>query len=234
MTILEDALTRLYQEARPDQLAGMAHYGMAIDNRLGLSMPTIRRIGKELGCDHPLALGLWFTGLAEARIVASIIADPRQVDGDLMDAWVKDFDSWDVCDQVCMNLFEKAPLAWQKISEWSLREEEFVKRAAYALLACLAWHDKNTDDATFIDLFPVIRQGASDKRNYVKKAVSWALRNVGKRNPALNQAAMQEAREIEGMDAPAARWIASDVLRELESEAVQRRVLRRAATLVKH
>jgi len=157
MTTLDDALTRLHQEARPDQLAGMAHYGIAVDNRLGLSMPTIRQIGKELGRDHPLALALWSTGLAEARIVASIIADPRQVDGDLMDTWVKDFNSWDVCDQVCDNLFEKVPLAWQKISQWSLREEEYVKRAAFALLACLAWHDKKADDATFIALFPVIR-----------------------------------------------------------------------------
>ena len=227
MTTLVAALNRLHQEARPDQLAGMARYGMTVERRLGLSMPSIRQIAKELGRDHPLALALWSTGLAEARILASIVADPMQVDGELMDAWVKDFDSWDVCDQVCMNLFEKAPSAWQKIDEWSRREEEFVKRAAYALLACLAWHDKKANDATFIALFPVIRQGASDKRNYVKKAVSWALRNIGKRNSALNKASIQEARQMHGLDSPAARWVASDVLRELESEAVQNRLTRR-------
>jgi 3-methyladenine DNA glycosylase AlkD len=234
MITLDDALGRLQIEARPDQLAGMERFGMAVQGRLGLSMPVMRKIAGEFGRDHSLALAMWQTGLVEARIVASIIADPQQVDAALMDAWVRDFNSWDVCDQVCDNLFEKVPLAWQKVSEWSTREEEFVKRAAYALLACLAWHDKKALDAQFITLLPVIRQGATDKRNYVKKAVSWVLRNIGKRNPALNWAAIQEAREIQGIDSPAARWIASDVLRELESEAVQRRVTLRAVRPVKN
>jgi 3-methyladenine DNA glycosylase AlkD len=205
----------------------MQHYGIQVQDRLGLSIPEIRKIARQLGKDHVLALELWQTGLADARILASIIADPKAVDPDLMDTWVRDFNSWDVCDQVCMNLFSKVPLAWQKATEWSYREEEFVKRAAYALLACLAWYEKTVADERFIAQFPLIRYGATDKRNYVKKAVSWALRNIGKRNLTLNQAAIQEARDIQQMDSPVARWIARDVLSELEGEAVQSRINRR-------
>ncbi len=228
MTTLEAALLLLRTHAHPDQLAGMQHYGMTVQDRLGLSMPDIRKVAGQLGRDHKLALALWGTGLADARITASIIADPQVVDSALMDAWVQDFNSWDVCDQVCMNLFEKTVLAWEKVDEWSLREEEFVKRAAYALLACLAWHDKQASDDKLITQFPLIRRGATDPRKYVKKAVSWALRNIGKRNLALNAAAIREAQEIQQIDSPAARWIASDVLRELQGEAVQRRLQRRS------
>ena len=227
MSNLDDALQLLKAHAQPGKLAGMQQYGMAVQDRLGLSMPDMRRIAKQLGRDHDLALALWGTGLADARIVASIIADPEAVDSALMDAWVLDFNSWDVCDQVCDNLFEKTVLAWQKVGEWSLREEEFVRRAAYALLACLAWHDKHASDAQFTAQFPVIYRGATDRRNYVKKAVSWALRNIGKRNPALNAATIRQAQEIQQIDSPAARWIASDVLRELQGEAVQLRLHRR-------
>jgi len=226
MATLNEAVSRLREEARPDHLAGMERYGIVVKNRLGLSMPIIRRVASEFGQDHDLALALWHTGLADARIVASIIADPHLTDSGLMDTWVSDFDSWDVCDQVCMNLFEKVPLAWNKIEQWAAREEEFVKRAAYALLACLAWHDKKALDEQFLVLFPTIRFGASDKRNYVKKAVSWALRNIGKRNLALNQAAIEEAIALQRLDSSPARWIASDVLRELQGEAVQRRLKR--------
>lgn len=221
---VEDVLERLRAGARPDQLAGMARYGMAVEQRLGVSVPELRRIAKEIGKDHPLALALWETGIAEARIVAGMVADPQRLTEEQMEAWALGLDSWDVCDQLCMNLFEKSPLTWQKIEEWSRRDEEYVKRAAYALIACLAWHDKKAADEQFIALMPVIRRGATDGRNYVKKAVSWALRNVGKRNRALNRAAIEAAREIQGLDSKAARWIAADVLRELESDAVQGRL----------
>jgi 3-methyladenine DNA glycosylase AlkD len=227
MASLSEAVSRLREEARPDQLEGMERYGMVVQDRLGLSMPVMRKIAKEFGRDHDLALALWQTGMVEARIVASIIAAPNGVDSGLMDAWVGGFNSWDVCDQVCMNLFEKVPLAWKKVEEWSVREEEFVKRAAYALLACLAWHEKKALDEQFLALFPTIHSGASDNRNYVKKAVSWALRSIGKRNLALNRAAVQEALAIQQLDSSAARWIASDVLRELQSDAVQRRLHKR-------
>ena len=141
-----------------------------------------------------------------------------------MENWVKDINSWDVCDQVCMNLFEKSPLAWKKIRDWSVREEEFVKRTAFSLIACLAWHDKKMEDDKFIALFPVIREGATDERNFVKKAVNWAMRNIGKRNRNLNKVVVDFAKEIQRLDSKAARWIATDAIKELESEAVQRRL----------
>jgi 3-methyladenine DNA glycosylase AlkD len=153
-----------------------------------------------------------------------MLAEPEQLTGVQMETWVIDFNSWDVCDQVCMNLFEKSQLAWEKIHAWSIREEQYVKRAAFALIACLAWHDKGAQDEDFIGLLPVIQRGADDERNYVKKAVNWALRNIGKRDLALNQAAIQAAQQIGHIDSKAARWIAADALRELQGEKVQRRL----------
>jgi len=184
----------------------------------------MRRIAKAAGKDHAAALQLWDTGIAEARIVASMVAVPAQLTEEQMDAWVKDFDSWDVCDQVCMNLFEKSPLARRKIVEWASREEEFVKRASFALLACVAWHDRRATDEELIAFLPLVAQAASDERNFVKKAVNWALRTIGKRDRALNRAAIQAAREIQRLDSKAARWIAADALRELESAKVQERL----------
>jgi 3-methyladenine DNA glycosylase AlkD len=181
----------------------------------------MRQLAKAAGKDHQLALELWETGIAEARIIAAMIGEPNKLTEAQMEEWVKDINSWDVCDQVCMNLFEKSPLAWQKIIDWSAREEEFVKRTAYSLLACLAWHDKQTKDEKFMALFPVLIRGATDERNFVKKAVNWALRNIGKRNLNLNQAAINTAKEIQKIDSRAARWIASDAIRELESEPIQ-------------
>jgi len=223
---IEEVLKGLRGEARPDQLEGMARYGMAVERRLGVSIPSLRKLAKEVGKDHNLALELWRTGIAEARIVAAMIDDPKQLTEAQMEDWVKDINSWDVCDQVCMNLFEKSPLAWRKIIDWAEREEEFVRRTAFSLLACLAWHDKKSEDERFIELFPVIVQGATDERNFVKKSVNWALRNIGKRNLNLNKAAINTAKEIKQLNSKAARWVASDTLRELESEAVQRRLKR--------
>ena len=220
----EDVLNRLRDNARPDQLEGMKRYGMAIEKRLGVSVPVLRKLAKEIGKDHVLALQLWDTGIAEARIVAAMVDDPNELTEEQMERWVKDINSWDVCDQVCMNLFEKTPLAWKKITEWSKRGEEFVKRTAYSLLACIAWHDKNLSDDKLIKYLPVIVQGAIDERNFVKKAVNWALRTIGKRNLNLNKAALKTAREIQKLDSKAARWIATDAVRELESEAVQKRL----------
>jgi 3-methyladenine DNA glycosylase AlkD len=191
---------------------------------LGVRVPILRKIAKGLGTDHDLALALWDTGIIEARTVASIIADPAQMTGDMMDTWVADLDAWDICDQVCMNLFEKTPLAWTKIGEWSTREEEFVRRAAYALLACLAWHDKTAPDQAFIDLLPVIRAGAGDGRNFVKKAVSWALRNIGKRNQNLHTAALALAHQLGQSHERTSRWIANDVIRDLNTDATKRRL----------
>ena len=224
MTSVQEILDRLRAKARPDQVAGMASYGMTPDRRLGVRVPDMRKLAKEIGKDHLLALALWKTGISEARIVAAMIDDPGELIGEQMDEWVKGFDSWDVCDQVCMNLFEKTPLAWSKIRDWAEREEEYVKRAAFALLACLAWHDKQAGDEQFIALLTVVKGGATDERNYVKKAVNWALRNIGKRNPHLNRVAIEAAKEIQQIDSRAARWIATNAIKELESEAVQKRL----------
>jgi 3-methyladenine DNA glycosylase AlkD len=226
MTSVKDVLDKLQSKAKPEQLAGMAKYGITVEQRLGVSVPDMRKLAKELGRDHKLALDLWRTGIAEARIVAGMVGDPAKLTEEQMDEWVKGIDSWDVCDQVCMNLFEKNQLAWKKIVDWSEREEEFVKRTAFSLIACLAWHDKKASDENFIELLPVIIREATDERNFVKKAVNWALRNIGKRNLNLNEAAINAAKEIKRLDSKAARWIAADAIRELESDAIQRRLKR--------
>jgi len=197
---------------------------MALEGRLGVAGPDMRKIAKEAGRDHRLALALWKTGITEAMIVASMVDIPAEVTEGQMEAWVKDFNSWDLCDQVCMNLFDKTPLAWKKVLDWSARREEFVKRAAFALIACLSWHDKEAPDEKFMRLIPVIKQGAIDERNFVKKAVNWALKNMGKRNQNLNEAAIRAAKQIRVMDYKAARWIASDAIRELTSETAQQRL----------
>ncbi|MBL8055116.1 MAG: DNA alkylation repair protein [Anaerolineales bacterium] len=224
MTTLADALAMIQAQARPAEVAGMARFGMAAEGRLGLSVPAMRRIAKTLGPDHGLALKLWRAGSPEARMVASMIADPERLTERQMDAWVKDFNSWDVCDQVCQNLFERSPYAWRKVRAWARREEEFVKRAAFALIACLAWHDREAGDERFLQMLPLIKRAAPDERNFVKKAVNWALRNIGKRNRALNRAALAAARELGQSEARAARWIAANAVRELTGAAVQGRL----------
>ena len=226
MASVKDVLDKLQSKARPEQLQGMAKYGMAVEQRLGVSVPDMRKLAKEIGRDHKLALDLWRTGIAEAKIVAAMVGDPDKLTEEQMEDWVTGINSWDVCDQVCMNLFEKNRLAWKKIVDWSEREDEFVKRTAFSLIACLAWHDKKASDDKFIEVLPVIIRGATDERNFVKKAVSWALRNVGKRNLNLNKAAIDTAKEIKRLDSKAARWVASDTLRELESEAIRSRLKR--------
>jgi 3-methyladenine DNA glycosylase AlkD len=224
MSSTTEIIDQLKARSNPRNLAGMAKFGMSVDRRLGISVPVLRQIAKATGKDHKLALRLWKSGIPEARMIASMIAVPAELTETEMEAWVGDIDSWDVCDQVCMNLFEKSPLARRKIFEWSEREEEFVKRAAFALIACLAWHDKKATDQDFIGFMSVIERGATDDRNYVKKAVSWALRNIGKRNPRLNKAAIKTAKAVQRLDSKAARWIAADAIRELEGEAIRKRL----------
>ena len=220
----EDIIQRLKSLSDPEAVKGMTRFGINPENTYGVSVPNLRKMAKEAGKDHALAGELWASGIHEAKILASMIDEPKAVTEEQMEVWVKGFNSWDVCDQVCMNLFDKVPLAWRKIRDWSGREEEFVKRAAYALIACLAWHDKKAEDEKFVALLPVIVEGATDERNFVKKAVNWALRHIGKRNQSLNRVALKTAEEIRGIDSKAARWIAADALRELTSEDVQRRL----------
>lgn len=220
-----EVIERLKTAARPEQLAGMARYGLTGDRRLGVSMPDIRKLAKEIKLNHELALRLWETGIPDAMILAAIIDDPKLVTREQAEEWVVDINSWDVCDQLCMKL-DKVSFADELVEAWSVREEEFVKRAAFALIACLAWHDKTATDEQFIGFLDVIKTGATDERNYVKKAVNWALRNIGKRNLALNTAALSAAREIQEMDSKAARWIARDAIRELSSDQIQIRLQR--------
>jgi len=215
MPQLQTALQLLHQNARPGELAGMARFGIVGDNRLGLSVPAMRSIARTLGRDHALALALWETGIPDARIVASMVTDPALLTSRQMDAWVKGFAAWDVCDQTCLNAFCKSPLAWSKVSVWAKRKDEFVRRAAFALLATLAVHDKRADDQTFIAALGLIETSACDDRNFVKKAVNWALRNIGKRNAVLRVAAIEAALRIQQQGTRPARWIAADALREL-------------------
>ena len=220
-----DVVERLYALADADWATGMkSGAGITGGQVLGISMPKLRKLGKEIGKDHELAQAAWETGLHEARILASLIDDPAQVTEAQMEAWVVAFDAWDVCDQVCMNLFDKTPFAYQKALEWSEREPEFEKRAGFAMMAVLAWHDKTAPDDQFLQFLPVIKREAHDKRNFVKKAVNWALRQIGKRNKALNAAAITTARELEAMDAKAAQWIGRNAVKELTSDKTQARL----------
>lgn len=223
---LDEILSRLRSLSNPKAVAGMARFGINPKNTYGISIPTLRKIAIELGRDHDLAQQLWGSGIHEARILAAMIDDYEKVTEHQMESWVKDFDSWDVCDQCCNNLFAKTRFAHQKAAEWSSRKEEFVKRAGFALMAALAVHDKDTPDAKFLIFLPLIKLRSSDERNFVKKAVNWALRQIGKRNRRLNRSAIKTAREIRELDSKAAKWIAADALRELTSADVQRKLCR--------
>src|SRR5256885_13629475 len=202
----------------------MARFGIQSSNSFGVSVPKLRALAREVKHDHQLALKLWETGLHDARLLATMIDDPRQVTVDQMDKWVRDFDSWDVVDGSCGNLFDKTPFALAKAKEWCKREEEFVKRAGFVLIAELAVHDKKAKDKVFLDFLPLIIGGASDKRNFVKKAVNWSLRQIGKRNLKLNRAAVSTAIKIQRMDSGAAKRVASDALRELKSPQAMKRL----------
>lgn len=202
----------------------MARFGIDTTRAVGVTVTELRRFARDLGHDHELAAALWASGVHEARLLASLVDEPAMVSEAQMEAWVADLDSWDVCDGVCGNLFDRTPFALDKAVEWSSREPEFEKRAAFALMASAAVHRKDLPDAAFASLLPVIRAQASDERNYVKKAVSWALRQIGKRSRGLNSQAVRTAEQIERIDSPAARWVARDALRELRSDAVQARL----------
>ena len=226
MTQLEDILRKLESLADPKAVEGMARFGINARNTFGVSIPNLRAMAKKIGRNHVLTQQLWSSGIHEARILASMIDAPDMVTEEQMDSWVQDFDSWDVCDQCCSNLFDKAKFAHQKAMEWSRRNEEFVKRAGFVLMAALSVHDRKAKDEAFLKLLPIIKRESTDDRNFVKKAVNWALRQIGKRNTALNGAAIETAKEIQKADSKSARWIASDAFRELASEAVQKRLRR--------
>ncbi len=219
-------LKRMRSFADPKAVEGMKRFGINPHKTYGVSIPTLRKMARELGKSRSLASELWRSGVHEARILATMIDVPEKVTATQMDNWVRDFDSWDVCDQCCGNLFAKTNAAYEKAAEWSSREEEFVKRAGFALIATLSVHDKDAQNSEFLKFLKAIKREAVDDRNFVKKAVNWALRQIGKRNLQLNRSAIMAAREIRTIYSKSARWIASDALRELTSASVQRRLRR--------
>lgn len=212
----DQIIALLEQQGSVEAVQGMAKFGSRPAHALGISIPVLRKLAKEIGKDHALAQELWHSAIHEARILASMIADPNLVSPLQMEEWVNDFDAWDVCDQVCGNLFDKTPYAYQKAMEWPHREQEFIRRAGFVMMAELAVHDKQASDESFLPFFPLIQQYAVDERNFVKKAVNWALRQIGKRNDHLRTLAIEQAKAIKQMDSKVAQWVAKDALRELQ------------------
>ncbi len=217
----EQIIADLKLHANAQAVEGMARFGIRPAQALGISIPTLRKMAKEIGRNQALAVALWDSGIHEARILASMIAEPQLVSAELMEEWVNDFDSWDVCDQVCGNLFDKTPYAYQKATEWCQQEKEFVRRAGFVMMAELAVHDKQAHDEAFMQFFPLIKHYANDKRNFVKKAVNWALRQIGKRNSHLRALALECAYEIQHMDSKTAQWVAKDALKELRAKEIK-------------
>ena len=212
---ITELVNQLKANANPAGLPQLVRFGINPATALAVRTPILRTMAKKIGKSHELAQQLWDTNIHEARILAGMIDDPAQVTEQQLEQWVLDFNSWDLCDQVCSNLFDKTPVAHDKAQEWARRDEEFVKRAGFTLMACLSVHDKKATNQQFLLFFPLIKEKSVDERNFVKKAVNWALRQIGKRNLALNQAAITLAQEIQTINAKSARWIANDALREL-------------------
>lgn len=221
---VDGIVSDLKAHGSPRNVEGMARFGITSRRALGVPTTVLRRLATELGKSHRLAAGLWKTGILEARILAALIDEPEKVTAGQMDRWASGFDSWAVCDGVCLHLFVNTPHAHKKAVLWCMDEREFVRRAGFTLMACLAVHDRKASDSHFEKFFPCIRRAAKDERNFVKKAVNWALRQIGKRNSVLNRKAIRLAESIHTMDSKSARWIAADALRELKSPAVQRKV----------
>ena len=201
-----------------------SRYGIVAPKAYGVPVGAIQQLGRQLGRDHELAAALWKTGWYEARMLTAFVDEPERVTTAQMDQWAADFDNWGICDTICFHLFDRTGHAWKKVAPWSRRQEEFVKRAAFALLAGLSLHDKAAGDASFLRTLPLIERAAPDERNFVKKGVSWALRVMGRRNRALNEACLTTARRLAESEEPAARWIGRQAVKELESPAVRRKL----------
>ena len=221
---VQAALSWLKQKSTARDRGNLARFGITANKAFGVSMANIQALAKRLGRSHELAAALWDTGWYEARLLTSFVDEPARVTPAQMDRWCRDFDNWGICDTVCFHLFDRTPHAWAKVAQWSDKREEFVKRAAFALLASLAGHDKSAGDEAFVGSLPLIERAATDERNFVKKGVNWALRRVGRRNAALNAAAVTVARRLADSTQAAARWVGKDALRELTSPAVIRQL----------
>ncbi|MCL4549345.1 MAG: DNA alkylation repair protein [Bacteroidetes bacterium] len=225
MTV-EEIIEELRKHYNPRNLEGMARYGINVDKAFGVNVPVLRALAKRIGTDHKLALRLWESGYHEARHIATMIDDPKLVTKTQMNKWVHDFNSWDICDGACSNLFRFTPHAFDKIFEWTERKEEFIRRTGFSLIAYLAVHDKKRDDKDFLKFLPLIKKHSVDERNFVKKAVNWALRQIGKRGKFLNKEALKLATEIKSLDSKSAKWIASDAIRELTDTKILARIKR--------
>lgn len=225
MTSLE-IIKELKKHYNQKNVDGMARFGIVSANAFGISAPVIKSFAKKIGKNHELALELWKTGYYDARVIAFLIDDPKLVTKSQMNSWVRDFDSWAICDGTCCYLFRKTPFAFEKIFEWAERKEEFVRRTAFSLIAYIAVHDKKRDDKEFLQFLLLIKKYSIDERNFVKKAVNWALRQIGKRSKFLNKEALKLAKEILTLDSKSARWIASDAIRELKNPKILARLKR--------
>jgi 3-methyladenine DNA glycosylase AlkD len=217
----QDVLAWLKRRGTRRTVAGMARYGIVARQVYGVSVGTLRQLAKRVGKDHALSLALWETGWYEARLLAAMIGDPTRVTRRQMNGWAAGFENWADCDTACFALFDRSPFAWEKASQWTASPREFVKRGAYVLMACRALHDKAAPDRKFLPFLRLIERGAQDERNFVKKGVSWALRGIGRRNRALNTAAVAVAKRLAQSAAAAPRWVGKDALRELTSPKVR-------------
>lgn len=225
----DQALAWMKARGSKANVGGMARYGIKAKKVFGLSVGTIRALGKKIGTDHELAESLWKSGWHEAKFLAAFIADPALVTPAQMDRWAKSFENWADTDTACFCLFDRTPHAWGRIRAWSSRKGEFEKRAAFALIASMALHDKTGPDAPFLKSLAIIERAATDDRNFVKKGVSWALRGVGERSKPLNAAAVKLARKLANSGSAAARWVGKDALRQLDTPAVRKRLEKRAS-----
>lgn len=212
---VQETLAWLERRGTRKNRNGMARYGIVAKKAFGVSVAALRDRAKRLGKNHDLALALWETGWYEARMLAAFVDEPSRVTPAQMDRWARDFDNWAVCDHACFHLFDKTPHAFTRIHKWAPRKEEFVKRAAFALLASVALHDKTAPDAPFVKCLPLVEKAAADDRNFVKKGVSWALRGIGQRNAALRVKARALARRLIESPSQSAQWTGRDVLRGL-------------------
>ena len=207
---------------------GMLRYAIPNDKAFGVSMSEIQKLAKTIGRDHELALALWETGWYEARMITAFIDEPDRVTKAQMDRWCREFDNWAICDTLCFKLFDRTPYAWSKVVEWSRKKDEYVKRAAFALLASHAGHDKQATDQQFLDCLPLIERAAADERNFVKKGVSWALRGIGRRSIVLNKASVELAERLANSSAAPARWIGRDALRDLNGRVARKQLARKS------
>ena len=219
----EEVMAQLKSMGNPKNIEGMRRFGIKSENNFGNSVTTLRNYAKKIGKNHDLAVKLWESGIRDARMVAACIENPETVTEEQVDKWVRDLDSWDICDYCCGHFFDKTPIAYKKVREWTKSKELFVKRAGFSLIAWLAVHDKKKDDSEFISFLKIIERESTDERNYIRKSVNWALRQIGKRNIDMNKKALAISKKIQKIDSKSAKWIASDAIRELTSKKVKQR-----------